>query len=121
MYIWAHERTGTVVRKRGRLQQGLGTLSVEEWERIVSQQADRSASCPDQLVNLEESRAELQSPQPEATRRLLPARILFAIILVSAGGLFYFDFQTSTTMTEGHLLIFGALLMVSAILANIRR
>jgi hypothetical protein len=109
------------VRERGRLQQRLDTLSVEEWERIVSQQSDRSTSCPDQLLDIEESRAELQSSQPEATRRLLSARILFAMLLVSTGGLFYFEFQTGITVTEGHLLIIGALLMVSAILANIRR
>jgi hypothetical protein len=43
------------------------------------------------------------------------------MLLVSTGGLFYFEFQTGITITEGHLLIIGALLMVSAILANIRR
>lgn len=110
----------TIVRKKSRSQQGIGAISVEDWERIVSQRAHSSMSCPNQLVDLEESRAELQSTEMKATRRLIPHEILFIVILISAGGLFYFDFQPSNTMTKDHLLILGALLMLSAILANIR-
>lgn len=99
--------------------------AAREWQEQISQTARTTSSngCPDQLLVLQQSRLYWdndQGPNPQAAR-ILSHSALTVIVAFSILGLVSVDLLPTLSHTWRSFMVIGGLLMISALLAHIKR
>lgn len=99
--------------------------AAREWQEQISRTARTTSStgCPDQLLVLQQSRLHWedgQGPNPQAARILSPSA-LAVIVAFSILSLVSIDLLPTLSHTWRSFTVIGSLLMISAVLAHIKR
>lgn len=96
--------------------------AAREWQEQMSQTARTTSStgCPDQLLVLQQSQLHWEEPNPQAARILSPSA-LAVIVAFSILSLVSVDLVPTLSHTWRSFTVIGSLLMISAVLAHIKR